>query len=206
MSKGKFIIIDGMDGAGKTTAAEILKNKHIDRGLPVEIVNVWKSTRYGTNTRAEIVDGSQTLNPEVATLMAIGAVLHCYHSVVQPMLDKGISVILDRGPRSSYVLQVLDQHVIGNQVPLSLWRIGFSNMVPDVEVVMVVDAETALSRCLQRDGQLDGIEARGIDYHQMTMDRYKTPIEGRKDPVVIHNYDLRALDRELKTLMDEIYS
>lgn len=205
--KGKFIIIDGMDGAGKTTSLEILKRKHEELGIPVKEVNVWSATRFGTAARKEVTDASQTLNPEAATLMAIAAVLHCYHSVVIPLLNEGYNVLLDRGPRSSYALQVADELEAGNDTPLSLWRIGFSNVVPDHEIVMLCDAETALKRCVERSGELDGIEARGVEYHQSRAEIYSQSFPGKPDLIVIRNEgSLESLEQSLEYVMRLIAS
>lgn len=204
---GKFIIVDGMDGAGKTTSINYLMQMHEQRKIPAKTVNVWTSTRFGANARQEIVDKAQTLHPHVSTSMAIAAVLHCYHSVVKPALEEGYSVILDRGPRSSYVLQVCDAVEASDEVPLSLWRIGFSNMLPDEEVVMICNPEVALSRCMRRDGVLDGVEARGVEYHRKTIMRYSQDIPGRPSPRVIRNEgSLELLQSDLKKLMDSIYN
>ncbi len=203
---GKFIVVDGMDGAGKTTSIEYLMKMHEQRKIPVKTFNVWTSTRFGKNARQEIVDKAQTLHPHTATSMAIAAVLHCYHSVVKPALEEGYSVVLDRGPRSSYALQVCDAIEAADEVPLSLWRIGFSNMIPDEEIVLICNPEMALARCMRRDGVLDGIESRGIEYHRKTIMRYSVDIPGRPSPRVIRNEgSLTLLQSDLNKVMEKIY-
>lgn len=205
-AKGKFIIVDGMDGAGKTTAISHLVELHEQMGIPVKMFNVWTATTFGSNARKEIVNPNQTLHPHVSTSMAISAVLHCYHSVVKPALEQGFSVILDRGPRASYTLQVCDAVEAADEVPLSLWRIGFSNMIPDEEIVLLCSPEVALQRCLKRDGVLDGVEARGVEYHRKTMLRYSEDIPGRPTPRILHNEgSIKSLQDHLKRLMDKFY-
>ena len=205
-SGGKFIIVDGMDGAGKTTAIAHLVELHERMGLPVKTFNVWTSTTFGSNARKEIVNKAQVLHPHVSTSMAISAVLHCYHSVVKPTLAQGYSVILDRGPRASYTLQVCDAVEAADEIPLSLWRIGFSNMIPDEEIVILCDPEMALRRCLRRDGVLDGVESRGVEYHRKTIMRYSEDIPGRSSPRIIHNEgSIAGLEGKLKHLMDKFY-
>lgn len=207
VQSGKFIIVDGMDGAGKTTSIEQLVKLHEQRKIPVKSFNVWTSTRFGQNARKEIVDKAQTLHPHVSTSMAIAAVLHCYHSVVKPALEEGFSVILDRGPRSSYTLQVCDAVEAADEVPLSLWRIGFSNMIPDEEIVMICNPEIALARCLKRDSVLDGVESRGVEYHRKTILRYSADIPGRPSPRIIRNEgSLDLLYKDLTAAMNKIYS
>lgn len=199
MKKGKLIIIDGMDGSGKTRSMEQIVKLLKGRGHDPVVTSSWLSSELGIAAR-KIVTSEQGEDCAVTTLaIACAAVTHAYTHHIKPLLEQGKTVVLDRGPRSSLALQVWpykDKH----PELLSLWNAAFSRYQCDLELCFVTGLKEAKERLLARDGSLDRIEGKDENWHYLARQAYiyeKYPID------VVHNYGtLEELELTVKTAID----
>lgn len=198
MYPGKLIVVDGMDGAGKTTAIDYMKQELKRRDIDAEVVSVWLTNPFSHLCRSVIVRPEQGLHPVEALSVAIAGVLHSYHQHVVPLLEQGKTVLLDRGPRSSLALQVapyVDSSVWFSKAHApalaTIWNAAFEHFHIDREISLVIDANVAAERMLSRSGKLDGIEAKGVDWHANT--RYAYTVDKRPEDIVENNGQLSTL-------------
>lgn len=106
--RGKFIVFEGPDGVGKTTQAEILRDRLGAGGANVLLTKEPTDTELGKLALAELGRGSSS--HKVAMLMVADRWEH-YQSVINPALQEGKIVICDRYQLSTHIYQTLDLFV-----------------------------------------------------------------------------------------------
>ena len=154
MSEGVFIAIEGIDGAGVTTQAELLQRKLEDDILPF----IKDDAEYGngphTHLTKEPTDGpaggqirvalSERLDLDTETLALFFATDRRDHveQEIKPMLDNGYIVIVDRYYLSSYAYQL--DGVDGDLDWLR--QINSKSISPDLTILLDVDVDTSQTR------------------------------------------------------------
>jgi dTMP kinase len=154
MPEGVFIAIEGIDGAGVTTQAELLQRKLEDDILPF----IKDDAEYGngphTHLTKEPTDGpaggqirvalSERLDLDTETLALFFATDRRDHveQEIKPMLDNGYIVIVDRYYLSSYAYQL--DGVDGDLDWLR--QINSKSISPDLTILLDVDVDTSQTR------------------------------------------------------------
>ena len=132
MSRGKFITIDGLEGAGKSTQIDFIKKYLSDRNRDVFLTREPGGTDLGERLRALLLDKNiDAMNPDTELLLMFAARNEHVKKVIVPKLEKGVWVISDRFTDASYAYQ-------GGGRGIPLERIGeleqwtLQDFVPDM--------------------------------------------------------------------------
>lgn len=159
-----FIVIEGLDGAGKTTQAQLLKEKMPDAIL----LNEPGGTQIGKKIRKILLDPESSMDTGTEVLLFQAARAELHHEVILPALESGKDVILDRWAWSTFAYQ-------GVNIPFAKLRplIEFATFgcYPDCTILIDIDAEVALKRRLAKS-RGDRIERRTLEYHQAVRGNY----------------------------------
>jgi dTMP kinase len=161
--RGRFIALDGMDGAGKSSQIAALSDWLRSSGRTVVTCRDPGSTPAGDAIRAILLDRHDLpVSATAEMLLYMAARAQLVAEVVAPALDRGDWVISDR-----YLLaNVVYQGHAGGLDPEVIRRVGAvatGGIMPDLVLVLDVDLETAARR-LSRP--LDKLENRGDDYRR----------------------------------------
>ena len=161
--RGRFIALDGMDGAGKSSQIAALSDWLRSRGRTVVTCRDPGSTPAGDAIRAILLDRHDLHVASTAEmLLYMAARAQLVAEVVAPALDRGDWVISDRYLLANVVYQGhaggLDPEVIRG-----VGAVATGGIMPDLVLVLDVDLETAARR-LSRP--LDKLENRGDDYRR----------------------------------------
>ncbi len=105
MTQGKFITLEGIDGAGKSTHLVWLECFLQGRGLNVVITREPGGTPLGEKLRALLLDNSQAMHPETEVLLMFAARREHLDKVIFPALGRGDWVISDRFTDASFAYQ-----------------------------------------------------------------------------------------------------
>lgn len=103
--RGKFITLEGIDGAGKTTQLAWLAGYLARRGIAHKVTREPGGTPLGEKLRAILLDRSQCLHPETEALLMFAARREHLAKVVIPALETGVWVICDRFTDATYAYQ-----------------------------------------------------------------------------------------------------
>ena len=148
MHRGFFIVIDGIDGCGKTTQCQRLYEYLQQKHRPVFLTSEPTSLDVGQLIRKYLKqDVPAALD---ALLFAADRVDHG-HRILQPKLDAGYFIISDRYRDSSYVYQSIQ----GKKQGLTMdWirNINQFSLSPDLTIILDVDPALGLQRKLQQRG------------------------------------------------------
>lgn len=106
MSKGRFIVIEGIDGAGKTTQIELLANRLREQGRVVHVTAEPTASVSGGLLRDALGGIAHRTACEMAALFVLDRIFHNVNpNGIKAMLEKGIDVICDRYYYSSLAYQ-----------------------------------------------------------------------------------------------------
>ncbi len=141
MTGGKLITLEGIDGTGKSSIAELLKKRFPDAVFTREPTKSW----IGTAVKRSIESDGDPL-AELFLFVAD----HAEHiaKVIKPALSEGKIVISDRYSDSRYAYQGVT--LSDNFDDALEWVQGLHRgwtVVPDMTILFIIDPEVAVSRC-----------------------------------------------------------
>lgn len=168
MEKGLFITFEGIDGCGKTTQIELLKNHLEQKGYSVLLTREPGAKGLGEKLREILLnyDGEVSSNCESFLFLADRA--QHIDTVIKPAIDKGIIVLCDRHTDSTVAYQGYGRMLDLKQIH-SLNNIATSGLKPDITFILDIDIETSLERIGK--GR-DRMENAGIEFFKRVRDGY----------------------------------
>ncbi len=149
-----YILFEGIDGCGKSTQIELLKNNFKDAIYTKEP----GGTQFGIKARELLLHG-KIESKEAELLLFLADRAEHYKEVIEPNLDK--TIISDRG----FVSGIAYAMAAGFELDflLNLNRFTLNNNLPDKIVLFNINKEE-LTKRVQSRGEMDRIESRGFDY------------------------------------------
>ena len=159
---GTFIVLEGGEGAGKSTQVGQLSVWLRDEGFEVVTTREPGSTRLGMRLRALLLDKEHTgMSPRAEALLYAADRADHVNEVILPALRRGAIVISDR-----YVDSTLAYQGAGRDLPVSeIARINdwaTAGLMPQLTVLLDLPAEDGLARL---GGTTDRIEAESQEFH-----------------------------------------
>lgn len=166
MIRGKFIALEGGEGAGKSTQARLLAEALRAHGQACVTTREPGGTPGAEAIRALLLgtDGDGW-HPRAEALLFAAARSDHVERLILPALARGEWVICDRFVDSSRAYQGGGSGLSDAEV-LDLHRIGSGGLLPDLTLLFEVAPEIVTQRLALRDGdQADRIGGRGASYH-----------------------------------------
>ena len=174
---GRFIVLEGIDGAGKSSQVPALVDWLRATGRSVVTCRDPGSTATGDAIRRILLDDAGiAVAPTAEMLLYMAARAQLVAEVVRPALAAGTWVVSDRFLPANIVYQ---GHA-GGLDPDLVRRVGAvatGGLEPDLVVLLAIDAPTARARLTR---PLDKLEARGADYRARLVAGYDS--EAARDP------------------------
>lgn len=165
--KGLFISFEGIDGVGKTTQVEALKEHLQSTGREVVVTCEPGGTALGKSLRELLLHGSFVSSRTEALLFAADRAQHVAQ-VIRPALIRGAIVITDRYIDSSLAYQAGGRELTMDDIRnLSEW--ATDSLWPDRTYLLDMQPEAAFAR-LHR--QQDRMESAGIDFARRTREAF----------------------------------
>ncbi len=171
MTKGMIISFEGTDGSGKTTQIKAVKNYLDQKGFKVEILREPGGTRIGEEIR-NILLNKENIEMSYLTEMLLYAASRAQmvEEKVEPLLNDGYIVILDRFFDSSLAYQVYGRELDFDEV-LSINLTAVKNIVPKMTFFIDIEPEESLKR-KKKSSQADRLENEDILFHKRVHDGY----------------------------------
>ncbi len=163
---GRFIALEGGEGAGKSTQARLLADALRERGLEVVTTREPGGTAGAEAIRALLLglDGDGW-NPRAEALLFAAARSDHVERLIVPAVKRGAWVICDRFVDSSRAYQGGGGGLSDDDV-MELHRIGSQGLLPDLTLLIEVRPEVAEARLSARDGDTsDRIGGRPAEFH-----------------------------------------
>lgn len=171
MTRGLFITLEGGDGSGKTTQAELLEEWLEGRGRTVLRTREPGGTDVGVEVREIVLHHRGDIAPRAEALLYAADRAHHVATVVRPALERGEIVIQDRYIDSSVAYQgagrVLDPAEVRY---VSEW--ATEGLRPDLTILLDLDADAARARLDRARTRYDRLEAEASDFHDRVRTAY----------------------------------
>jgi dTMP kinase len=166
-----FVVLDGVDGCGKSTQARrLVEALAREAAAPPLHVREPGSTRVGEALRAILLSREHAhLSPRVETLLFAAARAQMLAELVAPALAAGRHVVCDRFHPSTFAYQAFAGGLPEREV-LDLLERWAGSPRPDLEIILDVAPEAAASR---RGQAGDRIEDKGLEFQQRVARGYQ---------------------------------
>ncbi len=198
--RGKFITLEGIDGAGKSTHVRWIARFLRGRGFRVIVTREPGGTAAGERLRKMLLEGRQPLHPETETLLMFAARREHLDKLILPALEKGTWVLCDRFTDATYAYQSGGSRVAWKKVRM-LEQWVQSRLQPDLTILF--DVSPVVGR--QRAGSKrrpDRFERERAAYHQRVHDAYRR--RARENPRRIRVVDAAGSRPEVKEKLEEL--
>lgn len=152
-NEGRFIVVEGLDGSGKSSLVKSLCEDLNIMGISAVAGHGIGGTPFSDRIRQIFLDPSfKDMSIETELMLLMAARHEQISKFVIPNISKGIWVIMDRFHLSTYTYQ---HNAIQRDM---LMQIGSHGMSPDLTIFVDVDYETSRERIFSHRGGLDRLE------------------------------------------------
>jgi dTMP kinase len=183
---GKFIVIDGPDGCGKTTQTKLLVDWLKKQGVAVETFREPGGTAIGEKIRQILLNPEHiAMSTEAEVMLYMAARVQLWQEKIAPALKQNKRVVLDRWLSSTCAYQGFAGG-FGIDKVVKIAEDCLTKPWPDLTIILDVDLKMAAKRLKK---ELDRMEQKGDNYHKKVREGFLKLAEGRKDFVVIDAAD-----------------
>jgi dTMP kinase len=171
--RGKFIVFEGVDGAGKTTQRELVAEALREAGIQVILTREPGGTPIAEKLREILLtmhDESISGTTEMLTVFAARA--QHLDQVIRPWTEKGAWVLCDRFTASTFAYQV---HARGLSRGLfdTLVQEVVGETRPDVTLFFDLPEDKAVARLMGRRGKIDRLDAESAEFFRKVRAGYR---------------------------------
>ncbi len=162
MQAGRFITLEGGEGAGKSTQTALLAQALCDLGRPVLRTREPGGSPGAELLRGILLDGTIEWSAPAETLLHFAARAEHVAKTIRPALAAGMWVVCDRFYDSTLAYQGYGQ---GADLHLIAAQTRLLGLTPDLTLVLNVSASVAAARLAGRGDAPDRYERRDADFH-----------------------------------------
>ena len=143
--QAQFITLDGIDGAGKSTNLNVIRNWFDKRRLPVLFTREPGGTPLGEALREILLNPATQAGLRTETLLMFAARQQHLQDVIEPALAQGIHVISDRFTDATFAYQGGGRGLPWHKIEaLELWV--QAGLQPDLTLLLDVPLEVSMGR------------------------------------------------------------
>jgi dTMP kinase len=155
--RGRLITIEGLDGAGKTTLVAGLESELRARGIEASVLREPGGVAAAERIRELVKDPGLTIGGRAEALLYAAARAQLVEEALEPLLESGAWVLLDRFVDSSLAYQGAGR-ALGIDEVRAINLFATKGLVPDRTIVLSIDPAAALARANSRPGAPDRLE------------------------------------------------
>lgn len=183
--KGQFIVVEGLEGAGKTTAMEVIQEVLIRHGIAFLTTREPGGTPVGEVIRNLVKSppGALALDPRTELLLMYASRIQLVEEVIRPALDAGTWVIADRFELSTRAYQGGGRGMDGAFID-AISAFALEGLSPDLLLYLDICPAAGLARALARS-KADRIEQESLEFFERVHKAYQDGIRGFKAAVTV---------------------
>jgi dTMP kinase len=184
IKRGRFLVVEGLEGAGKSTALHYLHDRLQSQGIQVITTREPGGTVVGETVRHLLKHTDQEpMDPRAELLLFYAARVQLLETVIKPALNQGTWVLADRCELSSFAYQGGGRG-IQPEILKQLSALCVGDTQPDLLFYLDISPEIGLQRAVTR-GKLDRIEQESLAFFQAVHARYQAYLPTYLSTVVI---------------------
>ena len=181
---GIFITFEGGDGSGKSTQVAFLTDWLVAEGRTVVHSREPGGTELGEELREIILHRRGYIAARAEALLYAADRAHNIATKVRPAIARGDIVIQDRYFDSSIAYQGAGRVLDGTEIRnLSLW--ATEGLIPDLTVLLDLDAHVGRERLTEANGAYDRLEAEKHDFHERVRHSYLALAEAEPERFLV---------------------
>jgi len=157
VARGRLITIEGLDGAGKSTLARGLQRAVAERGGEAQVLREPGGVELSERIRALVADPALAVSPRAEALLYAAARAQLVEERLQPLLQEGALVLLDRFADSSLAYQGAGR-ALGVQQIREINQFATGRLKPDRTLLLRIAPAAGRARQQERALQPDRLE------------------------------------------------
>lgn len=202
-NRAKFITLEGVDGAGKSTCINFIKKYLADKSLKSIFTREPGGTLLGEKLREILLHDE--IAPETETLLMFAARNEHVHKFISPNLRAGLNVISDRFTDATYAYQSGGKYVDMKKITI-LKNWVHQDLKPDLTLLFDLPIDISMSR-LKENGNLDKFEKESKDFHMRIRDTYLALAkkESSRFKIINSNQNINSIEKEIYLVLDKLF-
>ena len=184
--QAKFIVVEGLEGAGKSSVIEVIKNQL----LLLKVDQVVTTREPGGTPLSEkirslvkTVNDNEEIMPVSELLLMVACRVQLVENVIKPALKNNQWVLSDRFSWSTFAYQGAGRGLGLDRVD-QLHQLALGGFKPDFTIYLDIDPVIGLERAKKR-GELDRFELQQIEFFNKAREAYLTLLEAENSAVKI---------------------
>lgn len=185
MKKGLFIVFEGGEGTGKTTAIDAIYNWIIENKLKCMKTREPGGIKISEQIRQVILDTeNKAMDPRTEALLYAAARRQHLVEKVIPALEEGTIVLCDRFIDSSLAYQGYARN-LGIEEVMSINKFAIGDYMPDLSILFDLDPRIGLERINNnKEREINRLDLEKLDFHEKVRAGYNIVYENNKDRIV----------------------
>ncbi|WP_028006686.1 dTMP kinase [Solimonas flava] len=170
-TRGRFITLEGGEGAGKSTQARFIRDWLVERGREVVLTREPGGSPLAEAIRSLVLgDWAEGVTPPTEVMLMFAARAAHWHTTIEPALAAGRDVVCDRFVDSSYAYQGAGKGV--DEAALqTLERLAVGGHKPDLTLLFDIEPELGLQRTRER-GEENRFEQETLEFMQRVRESF----------------------------------
>jgi len=202
--KPKFITLEGVDGAGKSTHINFIKKYLADKKINFLFTREPGGTVLGERLREILLHDD--MHAETESLLMFAARYEHIYKIINPNLANGVNVISDRFTDATYAYQSGGKYVDTSKITiLKDWV--HKDLKPDLTILFDLPIEVSIAR-LNKVGNLDKFEKEKKSFHERIRSSYLELAKNEQDrfKVINSNQNINVIQKEIYLILDKIFT
>jgi len=208
LPRGKFITIEGQDGAGKTTSLEYLYSEIKAKNLDCLVSREPGGTPMGEAIRDILLKRTELeINPMSELLLIFAARSQHIESVIEPALAQGKWVVCDRFTDASYAYQGGGHGIEESSIGM-LESLVQGQLFPDLTILLDVDISVGELRVESRNKQKDRYEQQLTDFKSRVRQAYLSRAKEEPGRIKVINAakSIENVQSQIKSVLEEFFN
>ena len=187
--RGRFVTVEGIEGAGKSTQMDVIRRYLEEREISVVMTREPGGAPLSEAVRTLLLDpDNRGMSSDTELLLVFAARAEHLHKVIRPALESGDWVLSDRFTDATFAYQGGGRGIEAARIAiLEEWVQG--RLRPDMTLLLDVPVETGMTRIAER-GKPDRFEREDRQFFQRIRDSYLQ--RAAAEPQRIRLIDARA--------------
>jgi dTMP kinase len=185
MKKGLFIVFEGGEGTGKTTAIDAIYNWIIENNFKCIKTREPGGIKIAEQIRQVILNtDNDTMDARTEALLYAAARRQHLVEKVIPALEEGLIVLCDRFIYSSLAYQGYARN-LGVEEVMSINKFAIGEYMPDLSILFDLDPKIGLERInSNKQREINRLDLEKIDFHERVRVGYNIVYEANKDRII----------------------
>ena len=170
--QGRFVVIEGVNGGGKSTAMEGIKNYLIGKKQEYRHSREPGGSPVGERIRALLLEGKEAGSFPITEVLLFAAARHQHiMEVIKPTLAEGKYILCDRYVPSSISFQGYGQGITIDVIK-KINDEATQGVIPDLTIILDLDPAIAAKRIAERNGEADKYEGFDLAFQNRVRQGY----------------------------------